>query len=92
MDILERKTTLSKSAGTQELRIVPPEKAKNRKRNRAKGAGPPEEEVVWLTLHISQCLVDDHFAKAARLMKTLRQQQGEGLVDDESGESDSDND
>ncbi|KIO32752.1 hypothetical protein M407DRAFT_66276 [Tulasnella calospora MUT 4182] len=47
-DIMEKKATLSKAAGgKKEPRIVAPDKdIKKRKRNRAKGAGPWEEETV----------------------------------------------
>ncbi|KAG8891606.1 tau 95 subunit of transcription factor TFIIIC [Tulasnella sp. 417] len=47
-DIMEKKATLSKAAGgKKEPRIVAPDKdVKKRKRNRAKGAGPWEEETA----------------------------------------------
>lgn len=47
-DIMEKKATLSKAAGgKKEPRIVAPDKdIKKRKRNRAKGAGPWEEETA----------------------------------------------
>ncbi|KAG8953739.1 tau 95 subunit of transcription factor TFIIIC [Tulasnella sp. 424] len=47
-DIMEKKTTLSKApGGKKEPRLVAPDKeAKKRKRNRAKGAGPWEEETA----------------------------------------------
>ncbi|KAG8980747.1 tau 95 subunit of transcription factor TFIIIC [Tulasnella sp. 427] len=48
-DIMDKKTTLSKAGGKKEPRLVAPDKdakGKKRKRNRAKGAGPWEEETA----------------------------------------------